>query len=101
MHSMNHLNNNRASGSDELLGALLKCGPKILAKPVADIFNHALTEQQTLPQLGHGVLILLLEPGKPVGAMTSLRPVELLNALRKVMSIVVLPRIADKIYLMH
>ena len=50
--SMNRLNNNQASGSDELPG-------EIRRKSIGGIFINALTEHQTLSQLGHGVLILL------------------------------------------
>ncbi len=96
-HAMNRLNNNRASGSDELPGELLKYGSNVIAKPIANIFNRAITDQQTLFQIGHGIIILLPKPGKPVGAMTSLRPIVLLNALRKTLSLIVLSRIADKV----
>ena len=82
-HAMNRLNNNRASGSDELPGELLKHGSNIIAKPIADIFNRAITDQEVLSQIGHGMLILLPKPGKSVGAMTSLRPIVLLNTLRE------------------
>ena len=96
-HAMNRLNNNRASGSDELPGELLKHGSNVIAKPIADIFNRAITDQEVLSQIGHGILILLPKPGKPVGAMTSLRPIVLLNTLRKTLSLIVLSRISDKV----
>ena len=44
--AMNRLNNNRASGSDELPGELLKHGSNVIAKPIADIFNRAITDQE-------------------------------------------------------
>ena len=74
-HAMNRRNNNRASGSDELPGELLKHGSNVIAKPIADIFNRAITDQDVLSQIGHGIIILLPKPGKPLGAMTSLRPI--------------------------
>ena len=40
---------------------------------------------------------MLSKPGKPVEAMTSLRTIVLLNALRKTLSLVVFARIADKV----
>ena len=96
-HAMNRLNNNRASGSDELPGELLKHGSNVIAKPIADIFNRAITDQEVLSQIGHGIIILLPKPGKPIGAMTSLRPIVLLNTLRKALSLIVLSRISDKV----
>ena len=93
---MNCLNNNQTSGSDELPGELLKCRSEILPKPIADIFKYGSTKQHTLSKPGHVVIILLSKPGKPVGAMTSLKPIVLLNALKKT-SLVVLAHVADKV----
>ena len=64
---------------------------------IADIFNRAITDQEVLSQIGHGIKIILPKPGKPVGAMTSIRPIVLLNTLRKTLSLIVLSRIADKV----
>ena len=86
---LNRHSNSRANGRDELSGELLKCGSEILTKPTADIFNRALTEQQTLSQLS--------KSGKPVGALTSLRPIVLLKALTEALSLVVLARRADNV----
>ena len=44
-HAMNRLNNNRASGSDELPGERLKHGSNVIAKPIANSFNRAITDQ--------------------------------------------------------
>ena len=96
-HAINRLNNNRASGSDELPGELLKHGSNVIAKPIAYIFNRAITDQDVLSQIGHGIIIILPKPGKPVGAMTSIIPMVLLNTLRKTLSLIVLSRIADKV----
>ena len=74
---MNRLNNNRASGSDELPCELLKHGSNVIAKPISDVFNRAITDQEILSQIGQGIIILLPKPGQPVGAMTSLRPIVL------------------------
>ena len=43
------------------------------------------------------MLILLQKPGKPVGPLTSVRPIVLLSALRKTLSLIVLSRIATKV----
>ena len=60
--TMNLLNNNIASGSDELPGELLNHGLNIHAKPIAHMFNRDLPK-----------------PGKPVGALTHLKPIVLIN----------------------
>ena len=43
------------------------------------------------------MLTLLQKPGKPVGPLTSVRPIVLLSALRKTLSFMVLSRIATKV----
>ena len=57
--TMTILNNNIASGSDELPGELLNHGSNI---PIAHMFNRDLPK-----------------PGKPVGASTHLKPIVLIN----------------------
>ena len=46
---------------------MLKHGSTVIAKPIANIFIRAITDQQILSQIGHGIIILLLKPGKLVG----------------------------------
>ena len=43
------------------------------------------------------MLILLQKPGKPVGPLTSVRPIVLLSALRKTLSLIVLSTITTKV----
>ena len=60
------------------------------------ILNKALETHDTL-EVGHGTLLLLQKPGKPVGPLTSLRPIVLLTSLRKTLSLAVLGRIQPKV----
>ena len=63
---------------------------------MAAIINDALEHHEPL-DIGKGVLILLQKLGKPVGPLTSVRPIVLLSALRKTLSLIVLSRIATKV----
>ena len=74
----------------------MKCESDSVHISVAAIFNQALEHHQPL-EIGHGMLILLQKPGKPIGALSSLRPIVLLTTLRKVLSLVVLSRITNKV----
>jgi len=93
---MKKLNNARACGYDSLPGELLKYAADQLHAPLAALFNQSLEHGQPL-ELGRGILILLQKPGKPIGALSSLRPIVLLTTLRKVLSLVVLARISSKV----
>ena len=86
------LRNGRAVGPDGIPGELLKYGPASLSKNLADIFNKMFEDGEDL-ELGHGTLIVLPKPGKPAGQMGSLRPIVLLNTLRKTLSLIALHRI--------
>ena len=46
---------------------------------------------------GKGTLIALMKPRKPVGPLTSLRPIVLLNCTRKVISLITLKHIQKKV----
>ena len=94
--AISKLNSGRASGHDDLPADLLKSTADLIAPSIAAIFNDALEHHEPL-DIGKGVLILLQKPGKPVGPLTSVRPIVLLSALRKTLSLVVLSRIATKV----
>ena len=90
------LKNGRATGPDGIPGELLKYGPPSLHKNIADILNQMMEKGEEL-DLGNGTLIVLQKPGKPKGPLSSLRPIVLLNTLRKTLSLIVLERIRPKV----
>ena len=94
--AISKLNSGRACGHDDLPADLLKGTADLIAPSIATIFNDALEHHEPL-DIGKGVLVLLQKPGKPVGPLTSVRPIVLLSALRKTLSLVVLSRIATKV----
>ena len=83
------LNIGRACGHDDLPADLLKSTADLIAPSIDAICNDALEHHDSL-DIGKGVLILLQKPGKPFGPLTSVRPIVLLSALRKTLSLVVL-----------
>ena len=95
--AISKLNSGRACGHDDLPADLLKSTADLITPAaIAAIFNDALEHHESL-DIGKGVLILVQKPGKPVGPLTSVRPIVLLSALRKTLSLVVLSRIATKV----
>ena len=94
--SIKKLRNNRAAGPDNVPGELLKYGGNEVARLLAEIYNQSLAEGD--PHiLGEGRLIALQKPGKPIGPLTSLRPITLLRTIRKVLSLLTLNRIRPKV----
>lgn len=86
------LRNNRAAGPDAIPGELLKYGTESLNTIIADTLNQVFEKGEDI-ELGTGTLIVLPKPGKPAGLLSRLRPIVLLNTVRKVLSIITLNRI--------
>ncbi|GFS24958.1 retrovirus-related Pol polyprotein LINE-1 [Elysia marginata] len=85
------LNNNRACGKDGIPGELIKYGSDTLAKVICNILNRVFSEHDDT-NINGGKVITLQKPGKAKGPVTDLRPITLLNTLRKVLSLIVLNR---------
>ncbi|GFR89314.1 retrovirus-related Pol polyprotein LINE-1 [Elysia marginata] len=94
--SINNLNNGRAPGSDNISGELLKFAPHLIDNKIAKILNQTFERHEDL-NINEGLLIALPKPGKPKGPPQNLRPITLLNSIRKVLSTIVLNRIRPKI----
>ena len=90
------LKNNKSPGPDKLPAELFKYAPDSLFTYLAELYTMCVETGQHLT-LGSGELIPLQKPGKPRGPGSSLRPIVLLNALRKVLSLVVLARITPRV----
>ena len=98
--SLKSLKNNRAPGEDEISGELLKYGTPTLHGSIANILNRVFEEHESL-KINSGELIAL--QGKPKGPPKNLRPITLLNTIRKALSIITLHRIrpCTEEYLSH
>ncbi|XP_057294528.1 uncharacterized protein LOC130623039 [Hydractinia symbiolongicarpus] len=92
----NLLNNNRASGFDNISAELIKYAPTICHNEIADIVNDCFNKNEDI-DVGKGILIPLCKPKKPKGPVKNLRPVTLLPIIRKIISNVALQRIKPKI----
>ena len=100
--NLNRLKNNKAPGEDKIYPELLKYSTPLLDQTIANIFNSTFTNHEEL-DITSGVLIVIPKPGKPKGPPNNLRPITLLNTLRKVLSLLTLDRIRPSIekYLSH
>ncbi|GFS14447.1 retrovirus-related Pol polyprotein LINE-1 [Elysia marginata] len=100
--SFDNLNNNRALGKDGIHAELLKYGTQELNEQIAKIFNQTFERHENL-DINAGELIAIPKPGKPKGPPKNLRPITLLNTIRKALSKIVLERIRPHVeqYLSH
>ena len=91
------LKNNKAAGIDDIKAEQLKYGPDIIACEIADILNICAETGKHPKEIKLGVLSALQKPGKPLGPCKSLRPIVLLSMLRKILAIIMIDRIGDKV----
>ena len=104
MKALQCLNNRKACGEDNIPSELLKNGGKVVASFIATFLNTAIVQGLDLSDIiGRGILVPLAKPNKPRGPLSSLRPVVLLNSVRKVFSLIVRRRISKDVseYLGH
>ena len=91
------MNNNKATGEDGIQAELLKYGPDTLIKDIARILNSIFEEHKDVINVGRSILQPIPKPGKPEGPRKNLRPINLLNVIRKVLSLITLNRIKEKV----
>ena len=85
--ALKRMNNGKSAGPDNIQVELLKHGGNAVFSEIAEAINSSFSDDTSL-DIGDGLLIPLLKPGKPAGPTTNLRPIVLLNAIRKVFSII-------------
>ena len=80
----------------------MKHGAKELSPILSNIFNDVFGTHQQL-DINNGQMITLPKPGKPKGPKKNLRPVTVLDVIRKSLSLITLDRIRPKVecYLSH
>ena len=91
------LKNNKSPGCDSVQTELIKYGPEIIHKHIADILNHAAETGDYPEEIKLGQLLPLPKPGKPKGPVKNLRPIILLSVLRKILAIIVVGRTFTRI----
>ncbi|GFS22486.1 very-long-chain enoyl-CoA reductase [Elysia marginata] len=69
-----------------------KYGTPLLDQTIADIFNTTFNKHEKI-DINGGVLIAIQKPGKKKGPPNNLRPITLLNSLRKALLVITLNRI--------
>jgi hypothetical protein len=67
-----------------------------LFEHLANIYNQMFEKNQSIDRLLEGILVVLNKPNKPI-AVKDTRPITLLNMVRKMLSTIVLRRIAPAV----
>ena len=90
--AINKMSNGKSPGEDEISVELIKYAPEIIKSEIAIILNDHIENSSEL-DLGKGLLAALWKPNKEKGHVKHLRPIILLNTIRKLLSNITLTRI--------
>ena len=95
--AIKRLKNNRATGPDEIPNELLKYAGTSFCIAFSRIINQCFETHTYIDAIGESILTPLQKPGKPLGPVKNLRPLNLLNGVRKILSVLTLGRIQDQV----
>ena len=91
------LKNNRASGPDNIPNEILRYADMPFCHEFANIINQCFETHTYIKDIGESILTPLQKPHKPLGPVKSLRPLNLLNGVRKILSVIALNRTQNQI----
>ena len=91
------IKNNKAAGEDKITGELIKYAPDIVKEKLSETYNKIFENHCDEINIGKSNLLPLQKPNKEKGPLKNLRPINLLNTSRKILSIITLNRIQEKV----
>ena len=91
------MSNNKAAGEDGIANEMIKYGPEELHQEIANILNEIFETHRNELNTGESVLLPIPKPNKQKGPLKNLRPINLLNTIRKLLSNITLGRIQEKV----
>ena len=86
------LKNGKSAGPDAIQLELIKHARPLVFDQIAEIYNDAAKEGDSVIELKLGLLRPLQKPGKSKGPVANLRPIILLSVIRKIMTICLIER---------
>ena len=89
--------NNKATGEDRMAVELIKYGPENLQEAIANSLNDLIENHNETMNTGQSILLPIPKPKKEIGPPKNLRPLNLLNTIRKILSTITLIRIRDRV----
>ena len=95
-NAIKKMSNGKSPGEDKISVELIKYAPVSIKTEIAKIVNNHIENGGEL-NLGKGLLAALWKPNKEKGYVNHLRPVILLNVIRKILSNITLNRIRPNI----
>ena len=92
-----NITNNKAPGKDNINVELIKYAPEEMYKEIVNTLNGIYERNDSRIKLGTGILLPLQSPKKTQVPVKNLRPIILLEVIRKTLSKIFMNRTDDKI----
>ena len=89
--------NNKAHGRDNMNAELIKYAPREMHVEISNILNDIFKNNDDEIKLGTGILLPIPKPKKYQGPVKNLRPITLLEVIRKISSKIFMNRTESKI----
>ena len=96
-NAVQKLKNNKSAGPDNIYAEQLKHSPTIVYSKIAQMFNEIAKTGKFPDEISEGFLIPLQKSGKKKGLEENLRPIILLNIIRKILAIIMMNRLSNKL----
>ena len=90
------IGNNKAAAEDGIANEMITYGPEELHQEMANTVNETFQTHEGQLNTGESVLIPIPKPNMQRGPLQNLRPINLLNAIRKLLSNITLGRLQEK-----
>ena len=94
-------NNNKAAGSNEMQMELIKCSPDCILIKICSNLNSIMENHVNEINLEHSILLPIQKPNKEKGPPKNLRPLNLLNTMGNILSMITMKRIKSKVEIMY
>ena len=85
---LNSSNNNKTADSDEIQMELIKYSTEYILIEICNNLNKILENHVNEINLGHSILLPNQKPNKEKGPPKNIRPLNLLNTIRKILSMI-------------
>ena len=87
----------KSPGCDDIPVELIKYAPDEILQHITDIFNQIASNGECPTEINHSIHIPLQKLGKLREPVVNLRPIILLSTIRKILAVVMMRRIGEKL----
>ena len=100
-NALKNSTNNKAAGSNEIQMELIKCSPDCILIEICSNLNSIMENHVNEINLEHSILLPIQKPNKEKDPPKNLKPLNLLNTIRNILSMITMKRIKSKVEIIY